>query len=159
MSEIRDIVGAYCPMGCGQTLHLSAGGMIVCLAPDCPDQMAVAKLLGEPETDHIVTLRDDAKTWVFNEETQQSEQVSLGALYGTFTIRHPLRERIELEDLAHCPLIVRTSRNHPGEAGTYRVRPTSWVHDADPDPQDPLSVLDPKRGDIVHDWTWERIEP
>lgn len=159
MSQVRDVAGAYCPMGCGQTLHLSPGGMIVCLTPTCPDQMAVSKLLGESETDHIVTLNDDARTWVFNKETGYDEQVSPGVWYGSFTIRHPLRERIELDDLADCPLHPHLSRNHPGEAGTYRVTPTSWVHDGDPDPQDPLSVLDPKRGDTIHDWVWERIEP
>ena len=149
----------HCPI-CGQSnLYARPGGLIHCDTDGCANRVAVTALLGESETEHIVTLNDDATTWVFNQETQRSEQVSLGALWGSFTIRHPLRERIELHDLADCPLIVRTSRNHPGEAGRYRVKPTSWVHEADPDPADPLSVLDPKRGDTIHDWVWERIEP
>ncbi len=158
MSQIRDIVGAYCPMGCGQTLHLGAGGLISCLAPACPRKHAVQQLLSESETEHIVTLRDDALTWQFNKETGFDEQVSPGVFYGSFTVRHPLRERVELADLADCKLLrPHLSRNDPGEAGTYRVTPTSWVHDAGPDRDDPLAQLGPIRGETVHDWAWERI--
>jgi hypothetical protein len=158
MSHIRDIkLVGHCPI-CGEsTLYAKPGGLIHCANAECANRVAVTAILGEHETEHIVTLNDDAMTWVFNKETGYDEQVSPGVFYGSFTIRHPLRERVELADLADCTLHPRLSRNHPGEAGTYRVTPTSRVHNADPDPDDPLAELGPKRGDTVHDWTWERI--
>ena len=76
MPPIRDVVG-YCPMGCGQHLHLMPGGMIKCLAPGCPDPGSVTKILLDPETEHAVEVTDDG-----------------------FMVKHPLRERVD--DLFAC---------------------------------------------------------
>src|SRR5260370_2280259 len=54
MTQIHDLHG-YCPLGCGQTLHLMPGGLIVCLDPECPDAGALQKIIGDRETGHIVT--------------------------------------------------------------------------------------------------------
>lgn len=55
---IRDIVGVYCPMGCGETLHLMASGMIRCLDPHCRQSDAAQKILADKETDHIVVFSE-----------------------------------------------------------------------------------------------------
>lgn len=92
-------IQGYCPMGCGETLHLAADGTVTCADNYCPDPNAVSKIIGDGETEHVVTLR--AKD---------------------FTIRHPLRERIDgaLED---CDLHLGCVSLHPSEVvpGTYRV--------------------------------------
>ncbi len=49
MTGIRDISGAYCPMGCGETLHLMTGGMMQCLNRGCPNSGAAQKILSDPE--------------------------------------------------------------------------------------------------------------
>jgi hypothetical protein len=71
MPPIRDVVG-YCPMGCGQHLHLMPGGMVKCLAPECPDPGSVTKLLSDPETEHVADFTDDG-----------------------WTLKHPLHERLD----------------------------------------------------------------
>lgn len=80
MSPILDISGAYCPMGCGQTLHLMSGGLISCLAPECPNKGAVQLILSDPEVNDVV---------VFGEER--------------LVVVHPLRER--LGDLMSCQVL------------------------------------------------------
>ena len=76
MSDVR----GYCPMGCGETLFVAEGGWITCSYLHCPNPTALADILDENEPHHIVTLAND-----------------------TFTIRHPLRERIG-NDLEKCGL-------------------------------------------------------
>jgi Family of unknown function (DUF6085) len=76
MPPIRDVVG-YCPMGCGPHLHVMSGGMIMCLAPKCPDPGSVTKILSDPETGHVVEVTDNG-----------------------YTVKHPLRERVD--DLFSC---------------------------------------------------------
>lgn len=78
---IIDLPTLYCPMGCGNTLHVMAAGAIRCLRPKCPDPNAVTKLLSQPESHlDIVTFED-----------------------GGFTVLHPLRERIG-GSLFDCPV-------------------------------------------------------
>jgi len=94
----RDIVG-YCPMGCGRTLFRALGGHITCSLIGCPDPAAVDKLLDDPETEHVVEFRES-----------------------DFTVRHPLRERID-GDLFDCQLhadIVALS-GPPVRPGRYRA--------------------------------------
>jgi hypothetical protein len=64
-------VAGYCPMGCGQTLFVGEGGHITCSWAHCPHPEAVDELLADRETEHVVQI--DA---------------------GTFSIQHPLRERL-----------------------------------------------------------------
>lgn len=70
MPPIRDVVG-YCPMGCGPRLHVMSGGMIMCLAPECPDPGAVTGIISDPETEHVADITSDG-----------------------WTLKHPLRERV-----------------------------------------------------------------
>lgn len=64
-------VDGYCPMGCGRTLFRDSDARITCHHVACPDPAAVATILGDRETDHVVQLTPTA-----------------------FTVRHPLRERL-----------------------------------------------------------------
>lgn len=70
----------YCPMGCGTTLFVGAGGHITCSLIGCPRPTAVDEILAERETEHIVTL-----------------------LPHDFSILHPLRERLD-QELLRCDL-------------------------------------------------------
>jgi hypothetical protein len=111
MQPIRDVAG-YCPMGCGTTLHLMPGGMIQCLASDCPDPGAVTKILAEAETRDIVQVEG-----------------------GHFNVLHPLRERIG-GALLSCPVAASVAglsrralpdgryRVH-ADVGTLRMEPLS----------------------------------
>lgn len=73
-------VQGYCPMGCGRTLFLDDAGYIICSLAGCPNPLALADIIAENQLMHVVTLRDD-----------------------TFTIRHPLRERLGVQ-LEGCGL-------------------------------------------------------
>lgn len=103
-------VAGYCPMGCGQTLTRRAhDGAILCGNPGCARPDAVDTIVGEQETEHIV----------------QFDPVG-------FTIRHPLRERLD-DDLMQCELHRYCSRlDGPPRDGTGRyqattVGPGSWT--------------------------------
>lgn len=74
---ILDLIGVYCPMGCGQTLHRMPGGLIECLSPVCPNSAAAWKILSDPEHLDVVEFTETG-----------------------FTVLHPLRER--LGDLFAC---------------------------------------------------------
>lgn len=67
---LYDIPGVFCPMGCGQTLHLTPTG-ITCLARDCPDARAAHKILADPEHTDVVEFTEDG-----------------------WTVLHPLKERL-----------------------------------------------------------------
>jgi hypothetical protein len=98
MSVLTKVVGS-CPMGCGATLFLGAGGHVTCSFIGCPDPSAVDKILDEGETEHVV---------VFYERN--------------FTIQHPLRERVD--GLFDCGLhrYCRDLPGPPAQLGRYRVR-------------------------------------
>jgi hypothetical protein len=79
--SIIDLPTLYCPMGCGNTLHVMQPGMIRCLLKGCHDPMAVQKILSQPESHlDIVQIDEDG-----------------------FSILHPLRERIG-GGLFDCPV-------------------------------------------------------
>lgn len=94
------VVG-YCPMGCGETLFLGAGGHITCSFLECPNPSAVDEILGDGESEHIVVL---------------------GAT--DFSAQHPLRERID-GDLFSCELgeYLSALDGPPRKPGRYRVTP------------------------------------
>lgn len=96
------VVQAFCPMGCGTTLHVR-NGILMCEAPRCPNPVAAITVLHDPECEHIVTLA--------------------GA---QFTIRHPLRERVG-DKLMTCGLHTWLSDGGDGNrpAGRYRVLTTT----------------------------------
>jgi hypothetical protein len=73
-------VAGHCPMGCGETLFLGQGGFVTCRVIGCSDPAAVSKLLEDREAEHVV---------VFDERG--------------FTVRHPLRERLD-DELLRCDL-------------------------------------------------------
>lgn len=74
-------VAGFCPMGCGETLFIAQGGYITCSYIPCPNPSAVADILGFRETEHLVQFHA-----------------------GTFTVMHPLRERVNPNDLLSCDL-------------------------------------------------------
>jgi hypothetical protein len=86
-------------MGCGKTLVLAGGGCVTCMSLRCPRPDAVTSLLDDPETAHIVVLGDR-----------------------DFTIRHPLRERLD-DALMDCALheYIAGLDGPPAAPGRYRV--------------------------------------
>lgn len=92
-------VPGYCPMGCGQTLFAASGGYITCSRDTCPRPDAVSDLLNDAETEHVV---------------------SFGAR--TFTVRHPLRERLD-DALMDCQLHndIAAMSGPPVQPGRYRA--------------------------------------
>jgi hypothetical protein len=86
-------------MGCGRSLHRHLGGAIRCYDASCPRPAAAAEILADSETEHIVLLEED-----------------------TFTIRHPLRERLD-DALMECALheLVAGTGAPSGPPGRYRV--------------------------------------
>lgn len=96
------VVG-YCPMGCGRTLFLGAGGYITCSFLECPEPDAVATILDDDESEHVV-------------------------MFGPagFTIRHPLRERLR-DLLMSCELHAYCEEmdGPPVEPGEYRAIPST----------------------------------
>lgn len=116
-------IEGYCPMGCGSTLVLADSGTrgrasIVCSWARCPNPTAVADLLSERETEHLVTLADDS----------------------TFTVQHPLRERVA-GGLLSCTVHVHAAELPVASRrpGTYRVRVSGSSSGGDPV------------------WAWERL--
>lgn len=93
-------VQGYCPMGCGETLFVGAGGHITCSYIPCPNPVAVDILLQTDQPNHLVQINPD-----------------------DFSMTHPLRERIGGE-LHNCRLNVAlmdgTIRG-PRETGRYVV--------------------------------------
>lgn len=85
-----DVVG-YCPMGCGETLFLAAGGHVTCSMIGCPNPTAVDDLLGDPMTNHVMTVTKEG-----------------------FTLRHPLRERVGGQ-LENCETFDRIQRTPVGQ--------------------------------------------
>lgn len=103
-------VAGHCPMGCGQTLFLGSGGYVTCSLDVCPQPDAVAEILADAEAHHIVKLDEDE-----------------------FTVRHPLRERLN-DELMRCSLHawIAGLSGPPRKTGTYRVLtpvagPHRWV--------------------------------
>lgn len=87
-------------MGCGATLFLGSGGYVTCSWVECPNPTAASDLLGDREVEHIVEFG-----------------------LKTFTIRHPLRERLN-EDLMVCGLYdhIVGLDGPPIQMGRYRAR-------------------------------------
>lgn len=73
-------IKGYCPMGCGETLMLGSDQYVGCSHADCPRPDAAGLILADQETEHLVQ---------FSEET--------------FTVIHPLRERLD-DALLDCQL-------------------------------------------------------
>lgn len=95
-----------CPMGCGQTLFVGKGGHITCSYLPCPRPTAVDELLDDREKEHVVDIG----------ETE-------------FTVRHPLRERLD-DELMRCELHrwIAGQSGPPYAVGRYRV---PWRGDPD----------------------------
>lgn len=92
----------FCPMGCGETLSVIEGrdsNSITCTNRGCPNPAAAARILEESETEHVVEVGDD-----------------------TFSLKHPLRERLEGE-LFDCPCHkwLRGQEGPPVDPGRYRL--------------------------------------
>lgn len=104
-------VAGYCPMGCGSTLFLGAGGYVTCSDLECPRPDAATTILDDAEHEHIVEIGPR-----------------------TFTVRHPLRERLD-DQLMDCALHdwLRARSGQPAQPGRYRVLwrsaavPAEWI--------------------------------
>lgn len=86
-------------MGCGTTLFRAVSGHIYCTTETCPRPNAVAEILADGETAHIVVVDRDG-----------------------FTVRHPLRERLD-DALLTCDVHASIPRlaGPPHKPGRYRV--------------------------------------
>ena len=106
-------IDGYCPVGCGRTLRAEenrAVNRVICWAPACPDPTAAQKILQDPETEHIVRFS-------FHSDG--------------FSIRHPLRERLN-DELLYCKLTdfcSKLSQPPNGVSGSYRalLQEDAWV--------------------------------
>jgi hypothetical protein len=100
VKEPRDITG-FCPMGCGRTLFRATGGHVTCSYEHCPNPVAASIILEDGESEHIVKF--GRSTW---------------------TVRHPLRERISDQLLEECQLHEHIAQLNcpPIVPGTYRAR-------------------------------------
>jgi len=104
---VTDVRG-FCPMGCGETLFLGDGGYVTCSLIGCPCPDAVSTLLDDRETDHVVHLKER-----------------------TFTVRHPLRERVD-DVLMHCDIDRRLTEfdsppNYPGHYRVVMAEDERWI--------------------------------
>ena len=96
-------IEGFCPMGCGPTLRAEesrAVNKIVCWYENCPDPLAAQRILHDPHADHLVNFTGSG-----------------------FTIRHPLRERID-DALMNCELhlFLMTLPGPPeGRPGSFQV--------------------------------------
>lgn len=106
----------YCPMGCGETLFLGSGGYVTCGRFECPRPNAVEKILEDRETEHVVTFSSSA-----------------------FTVRHPLRERLD-DALMECQLHehIASLAGPPVEPGRYRACESDDASNAVPWSWDPV---------------------
>lgn len=96
--SIIDIHFAKCP-ACGkEKLHLMPGGNIHCLAKGCPQPEAAYLILRDGELEHIVHIEHPDGSW---------------------TIKHPLRERIN-DGLFNC-IIPALIYSEGKDEGYYRV--------------------------------------
>jgi len=89
-------------MGCGEHLFLGDDGGITCSYLHCPRPTAAHELLDDHETEHVVHL-DETET--------------------AFTIRHPLRERLDDDAIMTCTLheYLASRDGPPAAPGRYRV--------------------------------------
>ena len=111
ISNMLSVIG-YCPMCSGETLGLDGLGEIICTNADCPDRLAVTKLLRNRQSEHIVVFHSD----------------------DTFSVQHPMKERIDGK-LHLCRL-----RQELSASGTPPMPPGRYIaHQAH------------------HRWTFERI--
>lgn len=107
MTDKYVAIGGFCPACGGKNTILAPRhatlGVLHCSAEGCPDKMAAAKILSEPEIHHVVN---------FNGE-------------GYFNVKHPLRERID-DQLLNCEIhdvIIAECQHYgvPGK-GPWRIR-------------------------------------
>lgn len=98
-------VNGVCPACGSESLYPAAVGKtvyrdIMCSNADCPDPSAASKILSESEIHHTVLINDKS-----------------------FSLKHPLRERIGNE-LLSCPVykMLTSLDGPPAQTGTYRVR-------------------------------------
>jgi hypothetical protein len=92
-------VKGLCPMGCGETLFLGAGGHVTCSWHACPDPGRLDKIVNDPEVlEHIVWLAGDG-----------------------FSIQHPLRERPQELDQCELQGWFLDQDGPPAPDGRYRV--------------------------------------
>lgn len=99
------LLAGHCPHGCGQVLYVddaqidTEGNRVVCMGENCPDPQAVHRILADAQTDHRVHFSGTG-----------------------FTIRHPLRERID-DALMDCELhlaLMGMPGPPEGRPGTFR---------------------------------------
>ena len=100
--SITLLAAAKCPMGCGTTLEVNDLGTLRCFAQDCPRPDAAELILSTTETEHLVLI---------------------GSPLFSYTIQHPLKERLEGQ-LFECPYAPDVSDNvhkRMERPGIYRV--------------------------------------
>lgn len=96
-------IEGFCPMGCGPTLRAEetrAVNKIVCWHENCPEPLAAQRILNDEETEHVIRFSGSG-----------------------FTIRHPLRERLD-DGLMNCELhltCIAMPGPPEGKTGTFRA--------------------------------------
>jgi hypothetical protein len=100
MGAMTDRLEGHCPMGCGPTLVVAHGEREArCASAACPRPRAAAEILEDQEAEHIITIDRSG-----------------------FTLRHPLRERLD-DALLECSLHALLASAYPADVapGRYRI--------------------------------------
>lgn len=99
MSEKHAAIRGACPACGGESLFAGEGGYLTCSRSECPEPDAAHRILADHETEHIVQFDDTG-----------------------FTVRHPLRERLD-DALMSCGLHLYCASlpGPPGTPGRYRA--------------------------------------
>jgi Family of unknown function (DUF6085) len=98
--SIGDYMKGFCPLGCADGLVVGPDRFsLMCPSPTCPRPGAVMEIITDLETEHVAVLTD-----------------------GGYTIRHPLRERLD-DALLTCDLGEWMDQQNfpPAPSGRYRV--------------------------------------
>lgn len=92
-------------MGCGETLELDSSGKVRCSNKDCKKRYAVASIIADSETEHIVRIEKHS-----------------------FSVQHPLRERLN-GDLFNCQVhaSLKALGGPPKPVGVYRLMSGDWT--------------------------------
>lgn len=132
-------INGHCPMGCGETLFVGKDGYLTCSKLKCPRPTAADELLADRETEHVVEFGETG-----------------------FTVRHPLRERLD-DELMRCQLHehIAALTGPPVKPGRYRARvraDVGWTWEPIPAPSQAIATHGGEAVEIVGSGVAARLQ-